>query len=282
MSYSLQIVTGPISALSIAGIYKFHIFDAASAIKHQLYNMGHEGEYPRADILDLSAENCQDFYSSTWLSSTLYSQKEKTENRKRESDYVKKKNCNILAVPISEEELKIRSELGMEIERDLEEEIKEGIYHLALRLHRIYQERKERSTKEACELDNDYQARAVSEVNISIRMEGATKVEIKEINKEEAEKGCAYSRNSRPQNVKEVKKVDWVKTLRAGSSPVCARRSSCVSSKNKDIKKLGTDDPNVFSNWKIHGGRGKNAGSTGLVKRNASVDKKILQLVWKV
>lgn len=51
MSYSLQIVTGPISALSIAGIYKFHIFDAASAIKHQLYNMGHEGEYTEADIL---------------------------------------------------------------------------------------------------------------------------------------------------------------------------------------------------------------------------------------
>ena len=67
---------------------------------------------------------------------------EKTENRKWESDYVKKKNCNILAVPISEEELKIRSELGMEIERDLEEEIKEGIYHLALRLHRIYIRRK--------------------------------------------------------------------------------------------------------------------------------------------
>ncbi|KAG5059214.1 hypothetical protein JHK87_000243 [Glycine soja] len=239
--------------------------------------MGHEGEYTEADILDLSAENCQDleFDSSTWLSSTLDSQKQKTENGKRDCHYVKN-NWNILAVPISAEELKIRSELGMEIERDLEEEIKEGIYHLALRLHRIYQQKKERSAKEACELYNK-QARAVSEVNISIRMEGATKVEIKEINKEAAEKD---SRNSRPQNVKEVKKVDWVKTLRAGSSPVCATRSSCVSSKNKN-KKLGTD-PNVFSNWKIHGGRGKNAGSTELVKQNASVDKKILQLVWKV
>uniref|UniRef100_K7K1E7 Uncharacterized protein n=1 Tax=Glycine max TaxID=3847 RepID=K7K1E7_SOYBN len=184
--------------------------------------MGHEGEYTEADILGAN-------------------------------------NWNILAVPISAEELKIRSELGMQIERDLEEEIKEGIYHLALRLHRIYQQKKERSAKEACELYNK-QARAVSEVNISIRMEGATKVEIKEINKEAAEKD---SRNSRPQNVKEVKKVDWVKTLRAGSSPVCATRSSCVSSKNKNKK-------------------GKNAGSTELVKQNASVDKKILQLVWKV
>ncbi|RDY07182.1 hypothetical protein CR513_08739, partial [Mucuna pruriens] len=246
--------------------------------------MGHEREYTMADILDL-AENCQDseFDSSTWLSSKLDSQKEKIENRKRECHYVQN-NCNILGAPISAEELKIRSELGMKIERDLEEEIKEGIYHLALRLHRIYHQRKERSAKESSELDNN-QARALSEVNISIRMEGATKVEIKEMNKEAAEKGCTYPRNYlyKPKNVKEVKKVDWMKTLRKGSSPVCASRSSsCVSSKHKDNKKLSTD-PNVFSNnCKIHGGRGKNAGSSGLVKRNGSLDKKILQLGWKV
>ncbi|CAJ1931335.1 unnamed protein product [Sphenostylis stenocarpa] len=184
------------------------------------------------------------------------------------------KNCNI--VPISAEELKIRSELGMEIEKDLEEEIKEGIYHLALRLHRIYQERKEKSAKETFEPDNN-RARALSEVNISIRMEGRTKVEIKEVNNEEAvKKGCPYSR---PQNVREVKKVDWVKTLRGGSSPVCASRLSSVSSKNKE-KKHSTD-PNGLSNWKIPGGRGKKAGSFGEVKQNAGVEKEILQLGWR-
>ncbi|TKY69928.1 hypothetical protein E2542_SST06212 [Spatholobus suberectus] len=169
----------------------------------------------------------------------------------------------------------------MEIERDLEEEIKEGIYHLALQLHRIYQERKERSAKGASELDNN-RATAVSEVNIiSIRMEGTTKVEIKEVNKGASEKGCPYNpQNYRSQNMKEVKKVDWVKTLRTGSSPVCASRSSCVGSKHKE-KKLSTD-PSVFSGRKVHGGRGKNAGYSGLVKRNASADKKILQLGWKV
>ncbi|KAK7407210.1 hypothetical protein VNO78_08928 [Psophocarpus tetragonolobus] len=240
--------------------------------------MGHEGDYTKADILDLSQKR-QDFelHSSTWLRSTLDSQNVKPENHKKDCHYVQN-NCNILGVPISAEELKIRSEIGMEIERDLEEEIKEGIYHLALRLHRIHQQRKERSAKETFELDNNG-ARAVSEVNISIRMEGVTKVEIKEVNKEAAEKGLLPSRNSASQNVKEVKKVDWVKTLRAGSSPVCANRS-CVNSKQKD-KKLSTN-ANAFSNLKIHGGRGKNAGSSGLVKLNASVDKKILQLGWKI
>lgn len=205
----------------------------------------------------------------------------KTENHKREH-YQGQNNCNILGVPISADELKIRSELGMKIERGLEEEIKEGIYHLALRLHRIYQERKERSAKESVwELDNTPAAKAHSEVNISIRMEGRTKVEIKEINKEVAEKGYPYNpRNSRPQHVKEEKKGDWVKTLRTGFSPVCASRSSCVSSKYKD-KKLSTG-PNVFNKRKINGMRGKNASSSGLVKQNACVDKKILRLGWKV
>ncbi|ESW30379.1 hypothetical protein PHAVU_002G148800 [Phaseolus vulgaris] len=247
------------------------MFDAATATTNHI--MGHQGEYTEPDILDLSSENCQgfEFNSSTWLSSTLDSQKEKTENRKREWH----DKCNI--VPISAEELKIRSELGMEIENDLEKEIKEGIYQLALRLHRIYQERKERSAKETFEVDNN-RGIAVSEVNISIRMEGRSKVEIREVKNEE--KDGPFLRNFRPQNVKQVKKVDWVKTLRGGSSPVCGSRLSSVSSKHKG-KKLSTD-PNGLSNWKIHGGRGKKVGSFGLVKQNASVDKKILQLGWKV
>ncbi|WVZ11907.1 hypothetical protein V8G54_016437 [Vigna mungo] len=235
--------------------------------------MGHQGEYDKADILDLSAENCQDFEfdSSTWLSSTLNSRKEKTDSPKREC----REKCSM--VPISAEELKIRSEVGMEIENELEKEIKEGIYHLALGLHRIYQERKERSAKETFELDNN-RARALTEVNISIRMEGRTEVEIREV--KNVKKGGSYQRNSWPKNVKEVKKVDWVKTLRGGSSPVCGSRLSNVSSKSKG-KKLSTE-PNDLSNWKIHAGSGKKAGSFGQVKQNASVDKKILQLGWKV
>ncbi|XP_057443629.1 uncharacterized protein LOC130735747 [Lotus japonicus] len=162
-------------------------------------------------------------------------------------------NNNILGAIISEEELKIRSELGMKIERDLEEEIKEGIYNLALRLHRILQQRKERDAKEASELDN--RTRALSEVKINIRMEGETKIEIKEVSKEPAEKGCHSPQGCRPKNnVKAVKKVDWEKTLRAGSSLVSVNRS-CVSSKHKDRVLRG---------------------------KNARGEKKLLHLGWKV
>ncbi|KAI9165594.1 hypothetical protein LWI28_017095 [Acer negundo] len=79
---------------------------------------------------------------------------------------------------MSEEELKIRGELESEIESNLEEEIKDGIYHLALRLHRLYQNHKERNAKQA--------NKTISEVNISIKMEGGTKIEIKEMKKEAA------------------------------------------------------------------------------------------------
>lgn len=82
--------------------------------------------------------------------------------------------------------MKIRGELEMEIERDLEEEIKDGIYLLALRLHRLYQQQKERNARESL-LDNESVGRKkkiLSEVNIIIRMDGGTKIEIKETKKE--------------------------------------------------------------------------------------------------
>lgn len=211
-----------------------------------------------------------------------------TENHTRECHKVQNNN-NILGVPVSPEELKIRSDIEMEIEKDLEEEIKESIYHLALRLHRIYKQRKERNNaKEASEygnqLDNRRSTRALSEVNISIRMEGGTKVEIKEVNKEVAKRGCPRS-PYRTQNVKEVnafgaknKKFDWVKTLRAGSSPVVAVNRSNFSSKSKH----NTDPNYVFSNCKLDRARGKNVGSPWQAKRGASGDKKLLQLGWKV
>ncbi|KAK3011802.1 hypothetical protein RJ639_012503 [Escallonia herrerae] len=45
----------------------------------------------------------------------------------------------------------IRGELEMDVERDLDEEIKDGIYHLALQLHRLYQHQKERNDKKLLE-----------------------------------------------------------------------------------------------------------------------------------
>ncbi|KAF1875043.1 hypothetical protein Lal_00007659, partial [Lupinus albus] len=207
--------------------------------------------------------------NTNWLSSTVDSQNVKTtEDHTREPCY-KVKN-DIVGVDVSIEELKIKSELEIEIEKYLEEEIEESIYHLGLKLHRIYQHRKERKNKEASK------SKAISEVNLSIKMEGGTKNEIKEINKEVADKGYSRS-NSRPENVK-VKNAfrnnefDWVKNLRGGSRPVSVNMLSCRL-------KCKNTDPNVLSKCnKLVSAREK---KTGQGKRSVSVEKK-LQLGWKV
>ncbi|KAG8373423.1 hypothetical protein BUALT_Bualt11G0022700 [Buddleja alternifolia] len=71
---------------------------------------------------------------------------------------------------MSSEELKIREELEIEVERNLEEEIKKGICHLALKLHKLYKHQ------------ND-QSRLITEVNINMKMEGGTIIRIREIKK---------------------------------------------------------------------------------------------------
>lgn len=157
---------------------------------------------------------------------------------------------NIFEVLISEEELKIRSELAMKIEKDLEEEIKEGIYNLARRLNRVFQQRKEREAKEAAFDKVNNKTRALSKVIINIGIEGGTKIEIKEVKKEAKERRCDF----RPKKcLKEVKEIDWERSLRRDSSLV---KGSCVRSKQKDRNMM----------------RGK----------NGSEDKKVFQLVWKV
>lgn len=81
-------------------------------------------------------------------------------------------------VAVSEEELKIRDELEEDVERNLEEEIKDQICHLSLQLNRLYQRRKERL---GAKRDQGLrQEKSFLEVNISIKMEGGTNIEIKE------------------------------------------------------------------------------------------------------
>ncbi|BBH05751.1 hypothetical protein Prudu_017235 [Prunus dulcis] len=133
---------------------------------------------------------------------------------------------------ISEEELKIRSEVERDIERDLEEEIKDGICHLALRLHRLYQHQKERRSSSAAALaarDERKMEKAFCEVNINIKMEGGTKIEIKETKKPAPpdQKVPNWS-GSRSENYaqpfvkmpRNSKKFDWAKTLRSNVGPV--------------------------------------------------------------
>lgn len=82
---------------------------------------------------------------------------------------------------MSKEEERIRDELEMEIERNLEGEFKDGIYNLALKLRRLYEQRRER---EKTLDDSMRKTKRVLEVNISIKMEGDTKIEITESKKE--------------------------------------------------------------------------------------------------
>ncbi|KAF7829295.1 uncharacterized protein G2W53_020459 [Senna tora] len=213
-------------------------------------NMDQQSQYKKPEIPDLSKQR-QNFDNA----STLQLQK------------VQKQKDDIVGCPVSEKELKIRRELEMEVERGLEEEIKDGIYNLSLRLHRLYQGQKERTVK--CQ---DHRNRALSVVNISIRMEGKTKVEIKEIKKEANQKGLSRSGTS-----EDVKQVDWEKSLRAGAGYVSVNRTN-GSSKQKD--KIGTSGPNLYSNRKFDNRRDMIDGCSG--KRDGKVDKKLLQLGWKV
>ncbi|KAK3211203.1 hypothetical protein Dsin_015909 [Dipteronia sinensis] len=193
---------------------------------------------------------------------------------------------------MSEEELKIRSELESEIESNLEEEIKDGIYHLALRLHRLYQNQKERNSKQV--------NKTISEVNISIKMEGGTKIEIKEMKKEAAPDDKVRPWTSKSENipramvlVSNYKKFDWAKSLRSGKGPsitppIANNNKSNRRSSNQAIvlsnKYQGfSSNPNFDSNAIV--ARRNLISSSGQRKGSSSdvgVDsKEQLELGWK-
>ncbi|XP_020255276.1 uncharacterized protein LOC109832260 [Asparagus officinalis] len=74
------------------------------------------------------------------------------------------------ALVMSQEEQKIREELEIEIERVLEEEIKEGISQLTFQLHKLYQHKKRRTNSESKDA-------TVTKVNITVIKEGKCKIE---------------------------------------------------------------------------------------------------------
>ncbi|TXG60112.1 hypothetical protein EZV62_014685 [Acer yangbiense] len=194
---------------------------------------------------------------------------------------------------MSEEELKIRDELESEIESNLEEEIKDGIYHLALRLHRLYQNQKEKNAKQV--------NKTISEVNISIKMEGGTKIEIKDMKEEVAPDDKVRPWTSKSENmpramvlVSNNKKFDWAKSLRSGKGPnitppIANNNKSNGRSSNQaivlsNIKYQGfSSNPNFDSNAIV--ARRNLIGSSGQRKGSSSdvgVDnKEQLELGWK-
>lgn len=183
-----------------------------------------------------------------------------------------KVNDNNLRVE-DEEIMKIRHELEMDVERDLEEEIKDGIYHLALRLHRLYQHRKER-TKRGTESGARFsKEETFTEVNINIKMEGRTKIEIKETKKNDDQRELRdhkirpqVSTSSRSLS-KTSKKFDWVNSLRSDSvGPVLMN------------KKIHGNQASMMSN---EGGRGhRQQPQRGIISVNN--DREPLDLGWKI
>ncbi|KZV53770.1 hypothetical protein F511_00036 [Dorcoceras hygrometricum] len=139
---------------------------------------------------------------------------------------------------MSVEELKIRGELEMEVERDLEEEIKDSIYHLALRLHQLKKARHfnyQNSTREY-----------MSEVNINITMEGGANKMKKKGSRTNRPTLVITSAARSPPNVgghsagspcHHKSKFNWEKSLRKESNP------------SLFIKKSPPKNPVGYAHW---------------------------------
>ncbi|KAL3370395.1 hypothetical protein AABB24_007436 [Solanum stoloniferum] len=125
-------------------------------------------------------------------------------------------------------EMKIRGELERDVERDLEDEIKEGICQLALRLHRLYKHQEERNTRKSIDdhgtrdKTRGTNTKALSEVNINIKMEGGTKIEIKETKKEARRPISNKALNNMQRMVSSTRppKFDWTQSLRSGQTHI--------------------------------------------------------------
>ncbi|XP_052197535.1 uncharacterized protein LOC127804664 [Diospyros lotus] len=187
---------------------------------------------------------------------------------------------------MSAEEMKIRGELEMDVERDLEEEIKDGIYHLALRLHRLYQHQKERiNAREYCAKTAQQglaKKKTLSEINISIRMDGGTKIEIKEIKKQTREHGHSLAL-IRSENGREIagagaRKFDWAKSLRSEARPLVINKKY----ESYYQAKGNRNGHNLHQAVKLDSANNRNFMSTVSGRKGSMVpENKLLELGWK-
>ncbi|XP_068643994.1 uncharacterized protein [Aristolochia californica] len=162
-------------------------------------------------------------------------------------------------VLLSDEERKIRIELETKIEKGLEEELKQGICHLALRLHSLYQNQE------------GNRKNAFTELNVTVRMEGESKIEIFEIKKG----NCGKLRTLSPVAAHKLPFAggfSWAKTLRSHST------SKMINQKNER-----TETPR--QSWRITGSNCASLNNKKAVRdrRNMSPREgnKVLQLSWR-
>ncbi|KAK9112886.1 hypothetical protein Scep_020405 [Stephania cephalantha] len=203
---------------------------------------------------------------------------------------------------ISNEEAKIREELEDDIERDLEAEIKDQICQLALRLHRLYQHQRERILRELLKSGDQLSSKdnLFSEMNIRIKMEGGSKIEISETKKVMNTASESKSTNKAPQSsnnkstCSEIvhkhgkvtdqtgKEFNWVKTLRSEKS-ASNKKNEPTSTRSTKFSNCVPDD--VSSHDAEHVTRKNNVRGVPTRQQNgeayAEEMKKSLELVWK-
>ncbi|KAH0452122.1 hypothetical protein IEQ34_019421 [Dendrobium chrysotoxum] len=137
---------------------------------------------------------------------------------------------NLFKELVPEEERKIWIELENEIEKNWEEEIKDGIRRQALQLHKLYQQRAERISKttSAAEINrtkSKSSKKAFTEITISIRTGGGCSIQIHEHKIDDIHKGRPQSSRSETKEGRPIytgKNFDWSQTLRSVSSKVMA------------------------------------------------------------
>lgn len=155
---------------------------------------------------------------------------------------------------MSLDERKVREELEREVENDLEKEIKDGMYRLAMKLHNLYLHRRERS--EIRLKRRSSRKSYVSEININVKMEGGSKIEIKESKKEGRQNPKPKPKpNSNPDSNLNPKKAyygrrvkfDWTQSLRSGSDTL----SVDSKTEGKKLDKLTNNTSKLETGWKF-------------------------------
>ncbi|XP_039168776.1 uncharacterized protein LOC104445952 [Eucalyptus grandis] len=199
---------------------------------------------------------------------------------------------------LSDKESRIRGELELDVERDLEEEIKDAIYRLALQLHRLYRHKKERLSRASQSAHcagterRGVEEKPISEVNISIKMEGGTKVEITETKREAARdkprprpasatpnSNCRIPNSKNGTSVPRGKKFDWARSLRSGGGPGLVDKKgggddSRKSRAQSHDRRLARPNPrSVGCRSNVGGG-----GGSARHKVNRRVDHKLLDM----
>ncbi|THU60890.1 hypothetical protein C4D60_Mb07t17500 [Musa balbisiana] len=177
---------------------------------------------------------------------------------------------------MSAEEQTIRAELETDIERNLEEELKDDICRLTVSLHRLYLHKKDMNDKRTSSNDNSTEVTTV--VKITTKTVGEYMMQIYESKTTALDvvRHCSSRSKATPGRVYGGnKQTEWAKTL-------LSTRGSTVAAgkKHGSFDRYGSGkSPNVRPLKKE--GRSSCGASSQTSKPNERNKKKLLELGWK-